>query len=450
MLAPNPSAEGARDRRSMIKLVAVVSSCNLLEMYDFMVFGYYATWIARAFFPTGSEFASLMLSFATFGAGFLMRPVGAVVFGSYIDRHGRRAGLLLTLAMMAAGTLSIACMPAFASIGLVAPLLVLAGRLLQGLSAGASVGGVSVYLSEIATPGRRGFYVSWQSASQQAAVMLASLAGILVNLTLPQAAVASWGWRIPFFVGCLLIPALFVMQRSLAETPAFLERAGRHHMSGSEAFRSLTANLQTVVLGAVLTTLTTVSFYFITAYTPTYGSSVLHLPVSLSLIVSLCVGASNFILLPVMGALSDRIGRKPLLIACSSVMLLTGYPALLWMTGAPSFGRVVTVELWLSVIYAGYNGAMVVFLTEIMPAAVRTSAFSLAYSLATAIFGGFTPAISTWLIHQTGNKAAPGAWLSAAAAVGLIAAVLARHRKTERIAGASEDAILLQKSTSRI
>lgn len=450
MLTANPGAKGAGgDRRSMIKLVAVVSSCNLLEMYDFMVFGYYATWIAKAFFPAGSDFASLMLSFATFGAGFLMRPLGAVLFGSYIDRYGRRAGLLLTLAMMAVGTLSIACMPGFASIGLFAPLLVLAGRLLQGLSAGASVGGVSVYLSEIATPGCRGFYVSWQSASQQAAVMLASLAGIVVSLALPQTAVASWGWRIPFFMGCLLIPALFVMQRSLEETPAFLERAGRHRMLVGEVFRSLMANFKTVLLGAALTTLTTVSFYFITAYTPTYGSSVLHLPVSSSLVVSLCVGASNFILLPVMGALSDKVGRKPLLIACSCVMLLTGYPALSWMTAAPSFGRLVTVELWLSLIYAGYNGAMVVSLTEIMPAAIRTSAFSLAYSLATAIFGGFTPAISTWLIHLSGNRAAPGAWLSGAAAAGLISAALARRPEPERTAATHDSAALLQKSTYR-
>src|SRR5271169_5001671 len=155
-----------------------VAAGNALEMYDFQIFGYYATAIAATFFPSGHEFASLMLSLATFGAGFLMRPLGAVVLGAYIDHRGRRAGLLLTLTLMAFGTLSIACLPGYAVLGLAAPLLVLLGRLVQGFSAGVELGGVAVYLSEIATPGRKGFYISWQSASQQAAVMFAASLGI--------------------------------------------------------------------------------------------------------------------------------------------------------------------------------------------------------------------------------------------------------------------------------
>jgi MFS family permease len=382
----------------------------------------YAPWIAKAYFPVASDFVSLMLSLATFGAGFLMRPVGAVVLGSYMDRHGRRSGLLLTLALMAIGTLSIACTPGYRTIGLAAPMLVVLGRLLQGLSAGAGVGGVSVYLSEIATPGNRGFYVSWQSASQQVAVVMAALIGIVVGFVLNAEAVSSWGWRIPFFFGCLLIPALFAMQRSFVETPEFLSRS--HHPKTSEIFQSLAANWKIVSLGAFMATMTTVSFYLITAYTPTYGASVLHLPVRSSLIITLCVGASNFILLPLMGRLSDRVGRRPLLVFCSIAAFLTAYPAMLWMVTAPSFGRLLTVLLWLSIVYAGYNGAMVVYLAEVMPVRVRTAGFALAYSLATAVFGGFTPAICTWLIHATGNKAAPGLWLSAAAICGLVATLL--------------------------
>jgi MFS family permease len=422
-----PQDAGAR--RAKIKQVVIASSCNFLEMYDFMVFGYYATWIAKAYFPATSEFASLMLSLATFGAGFLMRPVGAIVLGAYIDRYGRRSGLLLALGLMAIGTLSIACMPGYRSIGLAAPILVVIGRLLQGLSAGAGVGGVSVYLSEIATPGNRGFYVAWQSASQQVSVVLASLVGIVVGLFLPSEAMAQWGWRIPFLVGCLLIPVLFWMQRSFEETPAFLNRVDRPETS--EIFRSLAANWRIVGLGAILATMTTVSFYLITAYTPTYGASVLHLAVRGSLTVALCVGVSNFVMLPLMGALSDRIGRRPLLIGCSIAAVLTGYPAVLWLVSAPSFGRLLGVELWLSLMYAGYNGSMVVFLAEIMPLKVRTLGFSLAYSLATAIFGGFTPAICTYLIHATGNKAAPGLWLSAAAICGLVATLLLSRRRVQ-------------------
>jgi len=172
--------------------------------------------------------------------------------------------------------------------------------------------------------------------------------------------------------------------------------------------------------------MTTVSFYMITAYTPTFGNAVLHLASIDSLIVTLCVGASNLFWLPVMGALSDRIGRRPLLFACTILMLLTAYPAMLWLVRDPSFSKLLTVELWLSFIYGSYNGAMVVFLTEIMPIDVRTTGFALAYSLATAVFGGFTPAISTYLIHVTGNDAVPGLWLSFAAACGLLAALLAK------------------------
>jgi MFS family permease len=413
--------------RARTAAVVRVSSGNFLEMYDFMVFGYYAAAIGAAFFPTGSAFVSLMLSFMTFGAGFLMRPLGAIVLGAYTDRHGRRAGLVLTLSLMSIGMLSIALTPGYATIGLAAPLIVLAGRLLQGFSAGMELGGVSVYLSEIATPGHKGFYVSWQSASQQLAVMCAASIGVLLHLVLPDAAVAAWGWRVPLLVGCAIIPFLFVLRRSLEETGEFLAR--RRRPATSEVLQSLAANWRLVTLGMLLVTMTTVSFYMITAYTPTFGSAVLHLSSSDSLVVTLCVGASNLLWLPVMGALSDRVGRRPLLVACTLLMIATAYPAMLWLVGAPSFRSLLMVELWLSFIYGSYNGAMVVFLTEIMPVSVRTAGFSLAYSLATAIFGGFTPAISTYLIHVTGNRAIPGAWLSFAAVCGLSAALLLRPQR---------------------
>ena len=391
-------------------------------MYDFMIFGYYATYIARTFFPANNEFASLMLAFATFGSGFLMRPLGAILLGGYTDRKGRRAGLLLTLTLMAFGTLSIACTPGYARIGVIAPLLVLAGRLLQGLSAGAELGGVSVYLSEIAPRGRKGLYVSWQSASQQVAVIFAALLGIVLVTELTPVAMASWGWRVPLWIGCAVIPFLFWIRSSLAETSEFANR--RRHPAMSEILRSVARNWRIVGVATMLTTLTTTAFYMITAYTPTYGAATLHLSRSNALIVTLCVGICNFIFLPVMGNLSDRIGRRPLLWACTSGMVASAYPTMLWLVAAPSFARLLMAELWFSVLYASYNGAMVVYLTEIMPADVRTTGFSLAYSTATALFGGFTPFICTYLIHATGNKAVPGAWLSAAAVLALAAVVL--------------------------
>lgn len=411
----------ASNRSTQLKSVVMVASGNFLEMYDFMIFGYYAAAIGLVFFPSGSELTSLMLSLTTFGAGFLMRPVGAVVLGAYMDKHGRRAGLLLTLGLMAIGTLTIALVPGYATWGLIAPLLVLVGRLVQGLSAGVEVGGVSVYLSEIATPGHKGFYVSWQSASQQLAVVFTALLGLLLTQVLSRDQLQQWGWRIPLLIGGLLVPLIYVIRRSLPESREFLAR--RRRPSFREVISTIIDNRRVVVLGTMVATMTTVSFYLITAYTPTFGTLVLKLDARDALLVTLCVGLSNFILLPTMGALSDRIGRRRQLIICSVVALLTGYPALAWLVAQPSLPRLLAVELWLSLVYAGYNGAMVVYLTEIMPASVRTTGFSLAYSLATAIFGGFTPAICTYLIHVTGNRAMPGVWLSVAASVGLVAVI---------------------------
>jgi MFS family permease len=337
--------------------------------------------------------------------------------------------LVLSLTLMSIGILSIACVPGYATIGILAPVLVLVGRLLQGFSAGMELGGVSVYLSEIATPGHKGFYVSWQSASQQVAVMFAALLGMALNSYLSPAKMTLWGWRIPLLVGCAIIPFLFRLRRSLEESDEFLART--RNPSFAEIFRSLASNARLVAIGVMLFTMTTVSFYMITAYTPTFGSSVLHLATIDSLIVTFCVGASNLLWLPVMGSLSDRVGRFPLLVGCTLLMLLTAYPSMLWLVNGPTFAKLLAVELWLSFVYASYNGALIVFMTEIIPIDVRTLGFSLAYSLATAIFGGFTPAISTYLIHLSGNRAVPGLWLSFAAACGLVATYLARrHQKS--------------------
>lgn len=421
---------------SKAKAVFRVVSGNFLEMYDFMVYGFYATAIAKTFFPGDDPFASLMLSLATFGAGFLMRPLGAIFLGAYIDRHGRRQGLIITLGLMAMGTLLIAFVPGYSTLGVFAPLLVLTGRLLQGFSAGVELGGVSVYLAEIATPGRRGFFVSWQSASQQVAVVFAGLLGVLLNQWLSPAEMGEWGWRVPFLVGCLIVPALFLIRRSLEETEAFQQR--KHHPSLGQVLRSIGQNFGLVLAGTAMVVMTTVSFYLITAYTPTFGKNELHLSDFDSLLVTMCIGLSNFFWLPLMGALSDRIGRRPLLIAATGLALLTAYPALSWLVAQPSFARLLMVELWLSFLYGSYNGAMVVALTEVMPADVRTTGFSLAYSLATATFGGFTPAVCTWLIHSLDNKAAPGLWLSGAALLGLLATLVLFRRggKARAAAGA--------------
>ena len=421
-------------RKEKLQAVFRVASGNFLEMYDFMVFGYFSAAIGRAYFPVSSEFASLMFSMTTFAVGFMVRPLGAIFLGAYIDHIGRRKGLLVTLALMSVGTLTIALVPGYETIGLFAPIVVVLGRLCQGFSAGVELGGVSVYLSEIATPGHKGFYVSWQSGSQQVAVAIAGVLGYALSSWMPPEALEAWGWRIPLIVGCLIIPFIYMIRRTLQETEEFASR--KHHPSPAEIYASMLVHWRIICTGVAMVLMTTVSFYTITAYTPTFGSSVLHLSSANSLIVTLCVGASNLFWLPMMGGLSDRIGRRPLLFACTILMLVTAYPAMLWLVRDPSFARLLTVELWLSFLYGSYNGAMVVFLTEIMPIDVRTSGFALAYSLATAIFGGFTPALSTYLIHISGNRAVPGLWLSFAAACGLLATLFAKPQKTAVGAGA--------------
>jgi metabolite-proton symporter len=446
MGAPRPSRLVKRGRKmnettrcSRVKAILRVTSGNFLEMYDFMVFAYYARAISKAFFPSSNPFASLMLTLVTFGAGYLMRPLGAIVLGAYVDTHGRRKGLLVTLSLMACGTLLIAAVPGYAQIGVFAPLLVLAGRLLQGFSAGAELGGVSVYLAEIAPPGKKGFYVAWQSGSQQVAVIFAALLGVVLTSHLTPAEMGQWGWRVPFFIGCMIVPLLFMVRRKLEETNAFQQR--RRRLSTKETFQAMGREWRLVVGGCLTVAMATTFFYLITAYTPLFGRNVLHFSQFDSLLITVCVGVSNLFWLPVSGALTDRIGRKPLLFTVSIIAILTAYPAMLWLINAPSFGKLFAFEMWLSFLYASYNGALVVWLTEIMPLEVRTAGFSLAWSLATAIFGGFTPAISTALIHSTGNKAAPALWLSFAAVCALLATwSLTRNKRLANPALAAEEA----------
>jgi MFS family permease len=413
----------AEQRRAKIKTVLRVASGNFLEMYDFMIFGYFSAAIGRAYFPASSEFAALMFSMTTFAVGFMIRPLGAIFLGAYIDHVGRRKGLLVTLAMMSVGTLTIALVPGYETIGLFAPIIVVLGRLCQGFSAGVELGGVSVYLSEIATPGHKGFYVSWQSGSQQVAVVFAGVLGYALSNLMPAEQLQAWGWRIPLIVGCLIIPFIYFIRRTLQETDEFAART--HHPTPAQIYAGVLSNWRILITGVAMVVMTSVSFYTITAYTPTFGKDILKLTQSDSLLVTLCVGLSNLFWLPVMGSISDRIGRRPLLITFAVIAILTAYPTMTWLVSEPSFSKLLAVELWLSFIYASYNAAMVVHLTEIVPPEVRTAGFSVAYSLATTV-GGSTPAIVTYLIHATGNRAMPGAWLSLAAAVALVAIWLSR------------------------
>ena len=408
--------------KSRLGAILRATSGNFLEQFDFFLFGFYAQAIAKAFFPSENETAALLNAFGVFWLGALMRPVGAIVLGAYIDKIGRRKGLIVTLSIMAIGTVVIAICPTYATIGIAAPIIVLLARLLQGFSAGVELGGVSVYLAEIATPGNRGFYTSFQSASQQVAIFVASILGFILSESMPAATVAAWGWRIPFFVGCLIIPVIFFLRRTLEETPAFL--AMKHHPTAREVFASALANWRIVILGMMIAVLTTTTFYFVTVYTPTFGKTVLKLSTQDALLVTLLVAVTNFIWNPVGGALSDRVGRKPVLLAIAGPSLVTAYPALHWLVTEPTFGKMLAVEMMFSFYFGVYSGTMLGALVEIVPAHVRTTCFSLAFALAAGLFGTFTPFASTWLIDKTGDKASPGYWLMCAAALGIVAALI--------------------------
>jgi len=418
--------------QSTVFRIVQVASGNFLEMYDFMVFGYYAAAIGKTFFPNTSDFASLMAALMTFGMGYLMRPLGAIVLGAYIDRHGRRRGLILTLTFMAIGMLMVACTPGYEYLGFFAPLIVFLGRILQGFSAGVELGGVSVYLAEIAPPGWKGFFVSWQSASLQCAVIAAGLIGWVMGMNLTPAQMSDWGWRIPLLAGCLIVPVLIRLRKTLRETEEFAERTKKRQPSTKELLASIANNWQIVLMGMLIVSLSNACFYMITAYTPTFGQRELHLSATDSLLVTLCIGISNFLFVPVGGVLSDKFGRRPVMIISALVLLATAYPVLSWLVAAPSLGNMLAAEFWLSVVYAQYNGSMIVYLTEIMPVEVRTSGFSLAYGLSQSVFGGFTPAICTFLIQESGNKAMPGAWISFAAICALLSimalALYQRHQ----------------------
>src|SRR3954454_7577026 len=420
--------------KSRIGAILRATSGNFLEQFDFFLFGFYAQDIAKAFFPAQDETAALLNAYGVFWLGALMRPIGAVVLGAYIDRIGRRQGLIVTLALMALGTGVIAFCPPYASIGIAATVIVLIGRLIQGFSAGVELGGVSVYLSEIATPGNRGFYTSFHPSSQQVAILVAAVIGFLLREAMPaDTFLDSLGgiakWRIPFFIGCIIIPVIFFLRRSLEETPAFL--AMKKHPTASEVFASAIANWRIVILGMMIAVLTTTTFYFITVYAPGFGKQ-LNLSATGTLLITLLVAITNFIWNPVGGAISDRIGRKPVLLTIAGLSLLTAYPALSWLAAGPTLGKLLAVQMMFSFYFGVYSGTMLGCLVEIVPAHVRTTCFSIAFALAAGIFGTSTPFVATKLIEMTGNdKASPAYWLMFGAALGIIAAsIVYRGGKT--------------------
>jgi MHS family citrate/tricarballylate:H+ symporter-like MFS transporter len=413
-------------KRLRIGPIVQVAAGNALEVYDLMIYGYYARYIAHSFFPSNNGYISLMLALMTFAVGFLARPFGAIVLGAYTDRHGRRKGLLLSLTLMCLGILSLACTPSYTTIGLAAPLIVVAGRLLQGFSAGAELGGTVVYLAEIAPPNRRAFYMCWQLGSQQFAVMGTALIGLVLLYTLTPDQLRSWGWRIPLLLGCVVMPIMFWLRANLTETEVFARK--KTTPTFGEIYSGLTSHWRIILLSMSTYTFAVVSSQTIQTYAPTYVGT-LHLGALTGFVTLFFVGLTTLLCLPVMAMVADRVNRRSMLIVVSLAAAITAYPLLAWLAAAPSVFKFVTFELWFSFMFATYSSALSATIIELVPAQARTASISFAQAVSAAVFGGFTPAILTWLDHSFNNKAMGGAWLAVSAVIGLIAALIMDKRK---------------------
>ncbi|ANA35091.1 Proline/betaine transporter [Ralstonia mannitolilytica] len=403
------------------RLIAAASIGNALEWFDLVVYGFFAVTIAKLFFPAGNDTVSLLLTLGTFGVSFFMRPLGAVVLGVYADRAGRKAALTLSILLMMAGTLLIAVMPTYASIGVLAPVGIVLARMIQGFSAGGEFGSATAFLAEHGAH-RRGFFSSWQASSQGLTTLLAAIFGAVLTSALTPGQMLSWGWRVPFFFGLLIGPVAFYIRRHIDETPEFLA-AQTTQRPLADTFTHQKERL-TLAIGAVV--VGTVATYLI-LYMPTYAVKQLGIPASAAFSATIATGITQMIGAPIFGHWSDRIGRTGIMIGAATLFLLLAYPAFAVLAAHPRFGVLIGMQLFLGTIVSAYFGALPALLTELFPTQTRTTGMSLGYNIAATVFGGFAPFIVTWLIGATGSPLAPSFYLTAAAAASIVALLRARR-----------------------
>ena len=402
-------------RMRRFNTIAAVSIVNAIEWFEIVIFGYFAAIISRLFFPSEDPLTSLLLAFATFGVTFVMRPFGAIVLGAYGDRQGRKAALQLSIVLMMAGSAAIAFAPDYRSIGILAPAILLVGRLIQGFAVGGEFGSATAFLAE-QDPARRGFYASWQFASQGLTAILATASGALVTASLAPDVIDAWGWRIPFAFGLIIGPIGYFIRRNLEETAEFT--AGKPQ---PRPFRSLVQHDSARLFVAIgLIVFGTVAMYTI-VFMPTFAARQLGLSMPKSFLAGSLTGILQLILVPVFGALSDRIGRLPFPIVSAAVTLCVVYPAFHWIAGDPTIEKLIAIQVALGILTACYMGPIPALMSELFQVTRRTTALSVSYALAVAMFGGFAPFVHAWLIDATGTKIAPSYYVIFAAIVSLIA-----------------------------
>ena len=408
------------DYRAM-RAVAAASIGNALQWFDFVAYGFFAATIGRLFFPAADQRISLLLALASFGVTFFMRPFGAVVLGAYADRRGRKVAFMVTILLMLAGTAIIAVAPTYATAGFLAPVLIVSGRLLQGFAAGAEFGSATAFLAE-QNPQRRGFFASWQFASQGLTTILATAFGATLTSSLTPDQIASWGWRLPFIFGLLVGPVAIYIRRHVEETVEFRSAA----LSRTPFRQVLTDGKVRLVMSFGAIILCNVAMYTI-LFMPIYAAQQLGLPAAGGFLGGLVTGAIQVVLIPIVGGITDRHGRIPIAVASCLVLLLTIYPMFAWLAAVPTLQTLLIVQAIMGVLLSGYMGGLPALMSELFPTATRTTGLSVSYALSAAIFGGFAPFLDAWLIDATGSKLAPSFYLIVAALISLTALVAARR-----------------------
>jgi MHS family proline/betaine transporter-like MFS transporter len=394
---------------------------NALEWYDFIIFGSFAVIIANLFFPSGNQYASLLLTTATFGVGFFMRPVGGILLGIYADRRGRKAALLLVVGLMTVAIALIGFAPTYAAIGIAAPIVIVLARLLQGFSAGGEFASATSFLIESAPAGQRGYYGSWQMVGQGLAVLFGALFGTLLTRTLTPDALNSWGWRIPFLFGLIIGPLGLFIRRRLDETSVFLATKQKSELRPALGAAVASHTKEALVcVGIVIAG--TISFYIILLYMPTFARVQLHLALDQVFFAQSVSLACTVVLTPISGIVSDRIGRKPVVMSALILYLVLTYPLFAWMSANPSLTSLMVTQIALCSVVGILFGPMATVVAEQFPAHIRSTGLGLSYNIAVMVFGGFAPFFVTWLIQTTGSPVAPAFYVMFGAAVGLLAA----------------------------
>ena len=404
-----------RAEESMIRRAVVGASVgNAVEWFDFAVYGYLAATLGALFFPSNNPTASLLASFAVFGAAFFVRPLGGFVFGPLGDRIGRQPTLAFVIILMSVATFAMGLLPTYAVIGIWAPLLLVILRLLQGFSAGGEFGGASTFLAEYSPDERRGFLVSWIEFSAVGGFLLGSATVLVLTTGLGEDAMSSWGWRIPFLLaGPLGAVGLYIRLR-LEDTPEFRALESVGEVSRSPLRETIVQQWKAILQVAGLVIIQNAGFYIVLVYMPTYFSQELGFTnrgSSLSTVITLLAAMA---LIPPLGALSDRVGRKPVLAASCVGFALLSYPLFLLMQQVSLFASVLA-HVALGALLAIFLSTTIAALTELFPTRVRYGGFSIGYNISVAIFGGAAPFLATWLISVTGNPLSPAFYLVAGA-----------------------------------